>query len=93
MGDWRGPDRRSARARVPFPWEKRWPGSPAAATLLSGENDRPSPDEPGALPGGVSAEKGGEMEAGLLTGLNKYSFLGLFRIDSGKGKWDLGGPI
>lgn len=50
--------------------------APPAVTLLSGENDRQSSDEPAALPGGVSAEKGGEMEAGLPVGLKTHSFLG-----------------
>lgn len=48
--------------------------APPAAKLLSSENDRQSPDELGALPGGVSAEKGGEMEAGLPVGLKTLLF-------------------
>lgn len=44
------------------------------ARLLSNENDRQSPEEPGALPAGVRAGKGGEMEAGLPVGWKTLLF-------------------
>lgn len=58
--------------------EISWLGSPVAAprglprfcqAKLTG-----SPEEPGALPGGVRAEKGGEIEAELSVGLKTLLF-------------------